>query len=52
MRKDILELDGIKFPVYSLNTLIVGSGAAGLNAAIQLWERGQKDIAVSTDWDS
>lgn len=42
-------MDGVKFPVYSLNTLIIGSGAAGLNAAIHLWERGQKDIAIATD---
>jgi succinate dehydrogenase/fumarate reductase flavoprotein subunit len=49
MRKDILDVDGVKFPVYSLNTLIIGSGAAGLNAAIHLWERGQKNIAVATD---
>lgn len=42
-------MDGVKFPVYSLNTLIIGSGASGLNAAIHLWERGQKDIAIATD---
>ena len=49
MKKEIIDMDGVKFPVYSLNTLIIGSGAAGLNAAIHLWERGQKDIAIATD---
>ncbi len=49
MKKEIIDMDGVKFPVYSLNTLIIGSGASGLNAAIHLWERGQKDIAIATD---
>jgi succinate dehydrogenase/fumarate reductase flavoprotein subunit len=49
MKKEIIDMNGVKFPVYSLNTLIIGSGAAGLNAAIHLWERGQKDIAIATD---
>ena len=50
MKKEVIDMDGVKFPVYSLNTLIIGSGAAGLNAAIHLWERGQKDIAIATDY--
>lgn len=36
-------------PLYSLNTLIIGSGAASLNAAVTLYERGQEDIAIATD---
>ncbi len=39
----------IHLPVYSLNTLIIGSGAAALNAAIRLHEQGVRDIAISTD---
>ena len=35
--------------LYSLNTLIIGSGAASLNAAVNLFEQGQKDIAIATD---
>jgi succinate dehydrogenase/fumarate reductase flavoprotein subunit len=31
------------------NTVIVGSGAAGLNAADRLYSFGQKDIAVITE---
>ena len=40
---------GHDLPVYSFNTLIIGSGAAGLNAALQLVARGQRDIALATD---
>jgi succinate dehydrogenase/fumarate reductase flavoprotein subunit len=49
MEKEILVIDGAELPVYSLNTLIIGSGAAALNAAIHLWERGQTHIAIATD---
>jgi succinate dehydrogenase/fumarate reductase flavoprotein subunit len=38
-----------RLPVYSLNTLVVGSGAAALNAAVCLDEQGVSDIAVVTD---
>jgi succinate dehydrogenase/fumarate reductase flavoprotein subunit len=40
---------GRHFRVHSLNTLIIGSGAAGLNAAVRLHEHGQTDIAIVTD---
>lgn len=33
----------------SVNTLIIGSGAASLNAAVRLHEEGQTDIAVVTE---
>jgi succinate dehydrogenase/fumarate reductase flavoprotein subunit len=36
------------FPVHSLNTLVIGSGAAGLAAAVRLHDRGQPDVAVVT----
>ena len=35
--------------VYSCNTAIVGSGAAGFNAADRLWKLGQHDIALVTE---
>lgn len=35
--------------LYKMNTAIVGTGAAGFNAADQLWSLGQKDIAMVTD---
>ncbi len=40
---------GIQLPVYSLNTLVIGSGAAALNAAIRLHEQGVSNIAIATD---
>jgi len=36
-------------PVRSVKTLIIGSGAAGLNAALQLVRRGQRNIAIVTE---
>ena len=36
------------FPVRSLNTLVIGSGAAGLNAAVRLHGYGQTDVAIVT----
>ncbi len=42
-----------ELPVHSFNTVIIGSGAAGLNAALQLVARGQRDIALVTDgWNA
>ena len=35
--------------VYTLNTLIVGTGAAGYNMADELWNRGQRDVAIITE---
>jgi succinate dehydrogenase/fumarate reductase flavoprotein subunit len=49
MKKDRIRIGGTVFPVYSLNTLVIGSGAAGLNAAVRLHGEGQRDIALVTD---
>ncbi len=46
----MIEIDGIRFPLCSLNTLIIGSGAAALNAAVNLFNCGQKNIAIATDF--
>ena len=35
--------------VFSFNTIVVGSGAAGLNAADRLYDFGQRDIAIVTE---
>jgi len=35
--------------VFSFNTIIVGSGAAGFNAADRLYDFGQRDIAIVTE---
>lgn len=49
MKKDIVKINNVEMNVYSLNTVIVGSGAAGFNAADSLYSLGQKDIAIVTE---
>lgn len=44
-----IEIMGKEIPVYSLNTLIVGSGAASLRCAEQLAALGQTDLAIVTE---
>lgn len=44
-----VQLEGITLDVYSLNTVVVGSGAAGFNAADRLYFFGQRDIAIVTE---
>jgi len=49
MDRSAVAIGGTRLPLYSLNTLVVGSGAAALNAAVRLWDFGQRDIAVVTE---
>jgi succinate dehydrogenase/fumarate reductase flavoprotein subunit len=49
MNKRVVNLEGIDFDVYSLNTMVVGTGAAGFNAADTLYSLGHQDIAVITE---
>ncbi|MFC2097064.1 FAD-binding protein [Bacteroidota bacterium] len=49
MKKDIINIKGTNFPTYSINTLIIGSGTASLNAALCLYNRGIKNIAIVTE---
>ncbi|NLE57743.1 MAG: hypothetical protein GX616_05235, partial [Planctomycetes bacterium] len=35
--KNSADLNGLTIPVYSLNTVVIGSGAAGLNCACRLF---------------
>jgi succinate dehydrogenase/fumarate reductase flavoprotein subunit len=49
MRTSGIKIGGVRFPLHALNTLIVGSGAAALNAAVFLFEQGQRDIAIATE---
>ncbi|MDH4197632.1 MAG: FAD-binding protein, partial [Candidatus Aminicenantes bacterium] len=49
MTKDYVVIRRTRIPLYSLNTLVIGSGAASLNAAVRLHEFGQTDIAIATD---
>ena len=49
MRTSEIKIGGAKLPLYALNTLIIGSGAAALNAAVCLFEQGRRDIAIATE---
>ena len=50
MRETVIEIKGYPIKVYSFNTVVVGTGAAGLNAADRLAGYGQKDIAIVTEY--
>lgn len=49
MKKDSVIVHGLTIPVYSCNTVVVGSGAAGFNAAARLFDYGVTDIALVTE---
>jgi len=49
MTEERLTIAGVPMPVYSVNTLVVGSGAAALAAAVWLGDFGQHDVAVVTE---
>jgi succinate dehydrogenase/fumarate reductase flavoprotein subunit len=49
MKTTEIRIGGRRVPLHSLNTLIIGSGAAALNAAVSLRELGTTDIALVTD---
>ncbi|MDR1377415.1 MAG: FAD-binding protein, partial [Synergistaceae bacterium] len=44
-----LRLNDIDVPVYSLDTLVIGSGAAGYNALDWLYDFGRRNIAMITE---
>lgn len=49
MLKEEIVIGETSYPCYSIQTIVVGSGAAGLNAAVSLFKNGQKDIAIVTE---
>lgn len=49
MNKSLIKVNGYDIRVYSLNTVVVGTGASGFNAADRLVSLGQKDIAIVTE---
>lgn len=49
MIEDTMTVDGVPMQVHSVNTLVIGSGAAGLNAAVALHDHGQENVAVITE---
>ncbi len=49
MVKKKIHIGNLEFPCYSVNTLVIGSGAAALNAAVSLYDMGQEDILIATE---
>lgn len=49
MLKDCIELNNINLDIYSVNTVVVGTGAAGFNAADCIHSLGQNDVAIVTE---
>ena len=49
MKQEFFRTDGLCAQLYRCNTAIVGSGAAGYNAADCLWRAGQHDILLLTE---
>ena len=51
MKSEIVVADNYTIDCYRVNTLIIGSGAASLNAAVSLHSMGQKNILIATsEW--
>lgn len=54
MEKDTLDVrtelgQRLQLPMYKIHTLVIGSGAAGLNAALQLSNNGMDDVLIVTE---
>lgn len=49
MDRTTVTIEGREYPMYRVQTIIVGCGAAGLNAAVSLYKEGQRDIAILTE---
>ena len=49
MKFTTIEIAGHEMSCVSLNTLVVGSGTAALNAAVNLFDHGQQDVAIATE---
>lgn len=47
--RDTLSAAGLSLPAFSFNTIVVGTGCAGYNAADTLYSMGQKDVAIVTE---
>lgn len=49
MKSETVQAGGYSLVCHRVNTLLIGSGAAALNAAVSLFRLGQKDIVIATD---
>jgi succinate dehydrogenase/fumarate reductase flavoprotein subunit len=51
MENEKIDIDNFTVSYYRINTLIIGSGAASLNAAVSLHSMGQVDLIIATsEW--
>ena len=51
MESEKIKINNYNICYYRINTLVIGSGAASLNAAVSLHAMGQKDILIATsEW--
>ena len=46
---EVLLIAGLRVPIVTVNTVVVGTGSAGFCAADRLWEFGQRDVVMVTD---
>lgn len=49
IQRSSIKINRHDIPVYSIKTLVIGSGCAGLNAIDWLYDLGQRDIALVTE---
>ncbi len=49
MEKTVITFEGEAVAVYTLNTVVVGTGATGFNAADTLYSLGQTDVCIVTN---
>jgi succinate dehydrogenase/fumarate reductase flavoprotein subunit len=48
MKNEKVTIDNYSLEYYSVNTIVIGSGAASLNAVLSLYSMGQKDVMIAT----
>ncbi|HEY5583881.1 MAG TPA: FAD-binding protein [Ruminiclostridium sp.] len=49
MNKKVIKINNYEIEVFEYNTIVVGTGAAGFNAADRLYNYGQTNIAIVTE---
>ena len=49
LRPEVIQVRGLSIPVFNFNTVVVGTGCAGYNAADTLHSLGQTDVAIVTE---
>ena len=49
MKQDVLTIGSMTLPLYAAQTIVVGCGAAGLNAAVSLVKEGTRDVMLVSE---